>query len=350
MSKRMVMILMIALLGVILSACSQNAALVEKEVVVTSTEDIATSTSVTIKLGAKCGPSPHVMPFFLMMAQTGGDLGDNVTVEYVPVTEPSQMAALLKTQQVDAMVGFIVQTANIFQKGGVDNLRLLNVPLWRGFYVIGGDDVDSWEDLRGEVIAMPNPQGGPSQIAKASMKQAGFDPKSDFKIQHMPASQIIQMLIAGKAKAGVVSEPFATIAINKAKKEGITLRVTPIDLYRIYTAETWDAGQLPIEGFLTLQDVLDDPAKAAALRELEVSYYQAIEEMLANPAKSSQLIAQQLTQYCDSKMQPPLIEKSLSSGLLLYRPTPVNEILPDLDAYIELMTGIEIDDKFYAQR
>ena len=182
------------------------------------------------------------------------------------------------------------------------------------------------------------------------MRKAGFDPESDFKIQYLPAAQVVQMLITGKAKAGVVSEPFATIAINKAKRAGLTLRIAPIDLYSVYTAKKWKAGRLPIEGVLALQTVLDDPGKAAALSKLESAYDQSIDDMLANPAESSKLIAKQLTKYCDSKMQPKLIEQALSSGRLLYDPTPVDKILPDLDTYLEQMTGMAIDDAFYAQR
>jgi ABC-type nitrate/sulfonate/bicarbonate transport system substrate-binding protein len=59
---------------------------------------------VTLRIDAKCGPTPYAMPFFVMMAQTGGQL-DDVVLEYVPVTGPSQMVALFTNNQVDVMVG-----------------------------------------------------------------------------------------------------------------------------------------------------------------------------------------------------------------------------------------------------
>jgi NitT/TauT family transport system substrate-binding protein len=358
MKKLLIFILAALSLSGLMTACSTTNS--SQETPIQSTSPVATSSEastlatttnpITLRVGAKCGPSPHAMPLFLMLAQTQGQLSDNVTVEYVPVTEPSQMVALLKTGEVDAMVGFVVQTANIFQKGGVSNLRLLNVPLWKGFYVVASPDITSWEHLKGQVVAMPNPQGGPSQIAEASMRHAGFDLEKDFQVQHMPAAQIIQMLVTGKVQAGVVSEPFATIAMMKAKKNGVSLQVAPIDLYNIFAAEKWPSDQLPIGGALTLQSVLDDSDKAAALALWEEAYYAAIDEMLENPQKASQLIATQLGKYCDSKMKAEPLAKALGSGLLFYEPRPAANLLPDLDAYLEQMTGREIDDAFYAPK
>ena len=306
---------------------------------------------VILRLGAKCGPSPHAMPFLVLMAQTGGTLPSGTQIEYVPITEPSQMTALLNSGEVDAMLGFIAQTANIYKKGGVDNLRLLDILLWKGFYVVAPEGVNSWEDLRGKKILMPNPQSGPSQLAVTSMRQAGFDPATDFTIENLPASQIVQMIISGKADAAIFSEPFATIAMSKAKKEGSTpLKIAPIDLYSVYQAKAWESGQAPINGLLTLQEVLDDPILSTSLSELETLYVEAVEFLLANPDEASQLIVGQLGEFCDSKMQAKPISQAIQSGRMVYGVTPVQELLPDLDAYIEEITQSEIDDAFYAER
>ncbi|HIE25092.1 MAG TPA: ABC transporter substrate-binding protein [Anaerolineales bacterium] len=306
---------------------------------------------VILRLGAKCGPSPHAMPFLVLMAQTGGTLPSGTQIEFVPITEPSQMAALLNSGEVDAMLGFIAQTANIYKKGGVDNLRLLDILLWKGFYVVAPEGVKSWEDLQGKKILMPDPQSGPSQLVITSMRQAGFDPEIDFTVENLPASQIVQMMISGKADAAVFSEPFATITMSKAKKEGGTpLKIAPIDLYSVYQADAWDAGQAPINGLLTLQEVLDDPVLSTSLFEIETLYIEAVEFMLSNPDEASQLIVGQLGEFCDSKMEAKPISKAIQSGRMVYGVTPVEELLPDLDAYIEEIIQNEIDDAFYAKR
>ncbi len=305
---------------------------------------------IVLNVGAKCGPSPHAMPLFIALANSDGGQFEHGQIEFVPVTEPSQMAALLGNAQVDAMVGFVAQTANIFQKGGVDNLRLISVPLWRAFYVVATEDVASWADLQGEPILMPDPQGGPSQLARTAMQQAGFDPETDFEIQNMPASQIIQLMIAGQARAAVVSEPFSTMLINKSRQEGAApLQIAPISLYNVYTAESaWPDDALPMEGFLALQETLDDPERLALLQEFEAAYYEAVDFMQTNPEEASQLVVAQLGEYCDSNMQPQALAASISSERMLFNPYPAADLQPDLSAYIETITGTAIDEAFYA--
>lgn len=73
-----------------------------------------------LRVGGRCGPTLYAIPFFVIMAQTGGQL----EVEYVPVTGTSQMAALFTSNQVDVMLGQVIQTANMFEQGEVRNLRI----------------------------------------------------------------------------------------------------------------------------------------------------------------------------------------------------------------------------------
>ncbi len=303
---------------------------------------------VTLRVGAKCGPSPHAMPFFVLMAQTGGVLPGGAQIEFVPVTEPAQMTALLSAGKVDAMLGFIAQSANIYQKG-VKNLRMLDVLLWKGFYVVAPQEVKSWEDLKGKTLLMPDPQGGPSQLALTSMRQAGFNPETDFTIQNLPASEAVQLMVSGKGDAAILSEPFVTITLNKAKQQGVALQIAPINLYDVYQAQAWESGQAPINGLLALQETLDDPALSAALAEMRTLYIEATEFMSANPDEASDLIVWQLMEHCDSNMSAKPLSMAIQSGRMVYGVTPARDLLPDLDAYIEEITQIEIDDVFYAE-
>jgi ABC-type nitrate/sulfonate/bicarbonate transport system substrate-binding protein len=282
-----------------------------------------------------------------VLAQTGGEL-DGVQIEYVPVTEPPQMAALLKNADVDVVLAQVINPAKMYMEG-IPDLRLYSLSMSKGVHVVAGEDVTSWTDLQGQRVLMPNPNSGPSFLGRASMRAAGFDPETDFTIEYMPASQIRQLLIAGQAPAAVMEEPQITIAISNAKKEGVTLQPAPIDVHAVFESGTWPAGQLPIDGVLVLQPVLDDQAAHAALERFISAYNAGIEFMLSNPADASKLIAQQLTEQCDSRMKPDPLEKALASGRLAYDPRPVGELLPDLDAYIELILGSDVDDGYYAQ-
>ncbi len=356
-SLRILLVLLVV--GLALTACTPTSTAVPAtaptevpaaETPVETEESAATAEPVILQFGAKCGPSPHAMPLFIALAQNNGGQFANGQIEFVPVTEPAQMAALLGNGQVDGMVGFIAQTANIFQKGEVSNLRLISVPLWQAFYVVATADVTSWADVQGEPILMPDPLGGPSQLARTAMQQAGFDPETDFAMQNVPANQAVQMMLAGQARVAVVSEPFSTILVNKSRMEGTTpLNIAPINLYDVYTAESaWPADALPMEGFLALQETLDDPASLALLQELEAAYYDAAAFMEANPAEASQIIVEQLGVYCDSNMEAKPLEMSISSGRMLFNPYSAADLQPDLANYIEHLTGLAVDAAFFA--
>jgi NitT/TauT family transport system substrate-binding protein len=301
---------------------------------------------VTLRVGAKCGPTGHVMPLFVVLAQTGGEL-DGVQIVYVPVTGPDQMTALVSNGDVDVWLGNVLTPAKMHVEGVP--IHLYSTSMTKGFYVLANEGITGWADLQRERVLMPDPASGPSRLAMASMRVAGFDPEADFTIENMPASQIIQLMVAGEAPAAVISEPHVTITIGNAKKEGITLKPSAIDLYAIYISETWPEGQLPLDGVSATTAVLEDEAAAAALETFITAYNDSIDFMLSNPAEASKLIAQQLTEQCDSKMKPDPLEKSFSSGRLQYDPRPVGELLPDLDAYIELILGREVDEGYYAQ-
>jgi len=303
---------------------------------------------VTLRVGAKCGPSPHAMPFFVLMAQTGGVLPGGAQIEFVPVTEPAQMTALLNAGEVDAMLGFVAQSANIYQKG-VKNFHMLDVLLWKGFYVVAPEGVKSWEDLKGKTLLIPDPESGPSQLATTSMRQAGFDPETDFTIQNLPAPEAVQLMVSGKGDAAILSEPFVTITLLKAKQQGTALQIAPMNLYDVYQAQAWESGQAPINGLFALQETLDDPALSAALTEMRTLYIEATEFMSANPDEASKLIVGQLGEFCDSKMEAKPLSMAIQSGRMIYGVTPARDLLPDLDAYIEEIVQIEIDDVFYAK-
>jgi len=203
---------------------------------------------VTLRVGAKCGPTPHALPLFVMLAQTGGKL-DGVRIEYVPITESPQMAALLKNADVDVVMAQIINPVKMYL-AGIPDLRLYSISMSKGVYVIAGKDVAGWKDLKGQRVLMPDPNSGPSFLGRASMRAAGFHPDTDFTIEYMPASQIQQLLIVGKAPAAVMEEPQVTIAISNAKKEGVVLQPAPIDLHTVFESKSWPTGQLPIDGMM----------------------------------------------------------------------------------------------------
>ena len=367
MKTRFTLITILLALSIVLSACAsasptqppeieeaeQSEEVAQEEVPVESepepteepTEEPAPE-AVTLRVGAKCGPTAHVMPLFVVLSQKGNEF-DGLNIEYVPVTGPDQMTALLSNGEVDILLSQIITPAKMYM--AEIPIRLYSISMTKGFYLVAGEDISSWEDLKGQRILMPNPASGPSQLAFASMKEAGFDPEADFAIENMPSSQIIQLMVAGEAPAAVISEPQVTIVINKSKNQSDISYKPAIDLYSVYESDLWEAGQLPLDGVSVVQNILDDEASTQALKTFVSAYNESIKFMLANPEEASKLIGAQLSEHCDSKINPMALQKTFDSGRLLYDPRPVVEFLPDIDSYIELVLGTEVDEGFYVQ-
>ncbi|NCC31197.1 MAG: ABC transporter substrate-binding protein, partial [Chloroflexia bacterium] len=302
----------------------------------------------TLRVSTNCGPTPHAMPLFAMLAQQGLSF-PAFNLEYVPGSEATQTSALLINGEVDLMLGQIIQTARM-QTTAVPDLRLWSTSMSKGFYVMAGEGVNSWQDLLGQRILMPGPTSGPSNLAMASMRAAGYNPEQDFAIEHLPASQIVQLMVAGEAPAAVIAEPFVTMIVNRSRNEGkAPISPAPIDLYALYASDQWRVGELPLDGILVLQSVLDDPERRAAFEAFATAYHVSSAYILANPTEASTLIAAQLDEQCDSMIQPKLIQTALESGRLVYAPNQAVDLLPDLDTYIELVLGQEVNDVFYAQ-
>jgi ABC-type nitrate/sulfonate/bicarbonate transport system substrate-binding protein len=302
---------------------------------------------VTLLVGGKCAANPHMMPFWVFMEQTGGEF-DNVKIEYVPVTGPPQMMALSVNEQIDVSFSFIFQGVKFFTEGGAVNWRAHTMSLWRGFGLITVPGVESWDDLVGEKVLLPQAGSGGDILTRLSMINAGYDPDEDFVIEYMPPAQMSLLLIAGEAKAATVSEPQLTILISKAKKDDVSLIRSPIDLLvDVYESDQWEDGLLPLGAVLVRQPILDDAASAEAFEMFVDRYHEAAAFASENPAEAAQMIVKQVADNCDSNMQAGPIQKALETGFLVYDPMPVSDIMPDFAEFVNTLYGEEVDETFY---
>ncbi|MFW5692427.1 MAG: ABC transporter substrate-binding protein [Chloroflexota bacterium] len=308
-----------------------------------------TDGDLALRIAGTCAANSHMMPFWVLMEQTGGEI-DGVTIEYMPVTGPPQMMALAVNQDFDVMIAFIFQGANFFTAGGAESLRVETVSMWRGFALLTAPDVESWEDLVGQRILLPQEGSGPDVITRRSMESAGYDPFEDFQIEYMPPAQMGQLLIAGEAAAATISEPQLTIIAGQARQNGVMLAPsTSIDLLQgIYESELWEEGRLPLGAVMVDTSVLEDEDMAAAYAAFNASYHEAAAFAQENPAEAAAMIVAQLEANCDSRANPDPIERALAGDFLIYDPVPASALLPDLAEFVNLLYGEDVDESFYA--
>jgi ABC-type nitrate/sulfonate/bicarbonate transport system substrate-binding protein len=303
--------------------------------------------TVTLRVGGKCAANPHMMPFWVFMEQTGGEF-DNVKIEYVPVTGPPQMMALSVNEQIDVSFSFIFQGVKFFVEGGAVNWRAHTMSLWRAFGLITEPGVESWDDLVGEKVLLPQPGSGGDILTRLSMTNAGYEPDEDFVIEYMPPAQMSMLLVAGEAKAATVSEPQITILISKAKKDDVELIRSPIDLLaNVYESDLWENSLLPLGAVMVRQPILDDPGSAEAFEMFVDLYHDAAAFASENPEEAAQMIVKQVGDHCDSNMQAGPVQKALETGFLVYDPMPVSAIMPDFADYVNTLYGEDVDETFY---
>lgn len=307
-----------------------------------------TESDLTLRVAGKCAANPHMMPFWVLMEQTGGEI-DGVTIEYLPVTGPPQMMALAVNSEFDVSFSFIFQGANFFTAGGAESLRVETVSLWRAFALLTAPGVESWDDLVGERILLPQEGSGGDVITRRSMEAAGYDPFEDFQIEYMPPAQMGQLLVTGEAAAATVSEPQLTILAGQARQNDVTLQRSAIDLMDgVYESELWEKGLLPLGVVLVDVAVLEDEDIAAAYAAFNAAYHEAAIFAQENPAEAAAMIVAQLEATCDSRANPDPIQQALAGSFLVYDPVPASTLLPDLSDFVNLLYGEDVDESFYA--
>ncbi len=307
-----------------------------------------TEGDLTLRVAGKCVFNPHMMPFWVLMEQTGGEI-DGVTIEYLPVTGPPQMMALAVNHEFDVSLAFILQGVNMFTAGGAESLRVETVSLWRAFALLTRPDVESWDDLVGERILLPQEGSGGDVLTRLSMEAAGYNPFEDFQIEYMPPTQQGQLLIAGKAAAATVAEPPLSNLIGQARQNDVELQHSAIDLMDgVFESDLWQEDLLPLGVVLVDAAVLEDEDMAATYAAFNAAYYEAVTFAQENPAEAAAMIVAQLEANCDSRANPDPIERALAGGFLIYDPVPASTLMPDLAEFVNLLYGEDVDESLYA--
>lgn len=96
-----------------------------------------------------------------------------------------------------------------------------------------GSAITKLKDLRGAVIALPDPLAMVSMQALPMLREAGLDPQTDLTVRHMPNhSAAVNFVLSGEASAAIISDRLF------AQMPDVTRNALRI-------VQTWDAGAVP---------------------------------------------------------------------------------------------------------
>ena len=223
-------------------------------------------------------------------------------VEFLSWNSPDELRARIISGQAQISAVPTYVGANLYNKE-VD-VQLLNTLIWGILYVIGPDgETFTWEDMKGKTIHVPFKNDMPDLVFRYLLKENNLI-ESDINIEYTSTPQeVVQLLAAGKAEYAILPEHTASLAVAKAKKEGMALQKIG-SLQDEWAKATGKAPRIPQAGIIANKNLIDEHPEFIALFQEQLQA--SIEDLKSNPAEAAKIIAQ----YQDG-LEPEFIEQLL---------------------------------------
>ncbi len=132
--------------------------------------------------------------------------------------------------------------------------RLIAVPVWGTLYLVGNDTARAdWPSLKNSTIHVMGKGSTPDILFRCLLKKHGIDPDRDLVLDYSFPTHIdlANAVIAGRAPLAVLSEPMASLAMQKNPAI-----LQKLDLNREWAASFPENPQLPQTAFLGRTDYI----------------------------------------------------------------------------------------------
>ncbi len=221
---------------------------------------------------------PSIIPIVGILE---GKFGEDIDVVFWKSVD--EVVAHLKKGDVDIAVLPVSMGANLYNRGF--RIKLAAVTMWKAFYVIGTESVNSVADLKGKEIYMPHTRGTTVDVMLRYMiASLGMNPDEDVRFVYAPPQEIVSLLKVGKVKLAAPPEPFVTISL---KIPGVKIL---LDIQEEWAKFTGLPPKIPITGVFILES---SPNISKALKSLEESLNWA----LKNPKKACEITTRYLRNF-----------------------------------------------------
>lgn len=213
-------------------------------------------------VGAQVACRPRERPLGILVIQAPPSPPSLALLQVAREGVPAELAAAARFQlwsTVDEMrarvtsgqahlSGLPVNVAATLYNRGL-RVQLLNVYIWGILYLVTRDPgVSSWQDLRGQSVLIPFRGDLPDILTQYLLRSQGLNLETDLAPRYLSAApEAAQLLAAGRASHAVLSEPSATLAILKARENGIAL-YRALDYSRAWAEATGRAPRMPMAG------------------------------------------------------------------------------------------------------
>ncbi|HWI62621.1 MAG TPA: MqnA/MqnD/SBP family protein [Symbiobacteriaceae bacterium] len=238
------------------------------------------------------------------------------TVEFGTVKTADQLRAAIAAKELQVAAAPTNVAANLYRKGVP--LQLINVSVWGTLYVMtASDTIKGWADLKGKNLIVPLKGDIPDLVFQFLARKAGVELTPTYLAT---PTEAMQMLLAGKADAVVLTEPVATAAQIQGAQKGLNVRPV-LDLQAEWGRLTGRAARFPQVGTIAMTTVTKEHPEV--IQAIQEGMLAAAQWMKANPKEAAALGEQTLTD-----LKAPVIERSLTR-------TPI-DVVPAAKAKAEL--------------
>jgi len=239
-------------------------------------EETIEDNKVVAELAVMAGPTGFSSA---KIARDNGEISPLVKVNTSVYASPTEVVAKLTNGEVDVAALPTNLSAILYNKGV--NIKLAAV-IGNGMLSVVSAN-DNWLN---ETIMIPGgPSSTPNQIASMLIAENGLNIDDfDLNFSITSSAQLAQLLIANKASAALLPEPFLTMVLAKNPNLSVVLDVQ--DLYKKTTSlDTYPMTVLVVQEKFASEN-------PAALNAILEAYEASVEFVLANPKEAAKTIGE----------------------------------------------------------
>jgi NitT/TauT family transport system substrate-binding protein len=237
------------LLMFLFTGCSQKEVKEAKVVVEPEVVNEGESETIELKVAA---PSGVPLLSMIQMIYEEQNVMDNTIMKYEIIEATDVLVSRLMSRELDIAIVPTNLAAQLHNKGL--DYKLVSSNVWGIFYLVGTDEINSWDDLKGKDIYTMGQGLTPDITFRYLLTQHGLDPEVDVNLIYLSgATELAPTFISGKSTLSVMPEPMVSTVL--AKKEGAEIL---FDLQEEWKIATSLESSYPQASLIVKKEALED--------------------------------------------------------------------------------------------
>ncbi len=150
------------------------------------------------------------------------ELADYVTVEYEIAKTPDVLASMIMSEDPGIAVVPSTLAAAAYNRG--ISYQLVGTMGWGSFYLLTTEDINAWEDLKGEEIYNIGRGMTPDIVFRYLLEANDIDAEEDVELTYLAAAtELAPTFIGGTSTVAVMPEPMLTTVMANVEEAEIVL-------------------------------------------------------------------------------------------------------------------------------